>query len=86
MKNTSGLLLGLLGIAFVVLKLCKIINWSWWYVTMPFWISALLAVIIFIIYISIKVLSKDEIIKPEIKSKSRFQQRLEEMENKRKSL
>lgn len=29
--------LGLLGIAFIVLKLCNVINWSWWLVTLPFW-------------------------------------------------
>lgn len=29
--------LGLLGVAFVVLKLCGVINWSWWWVTAPFW-------------------------------------------------
>lgn len=29
---------GLLGVAFVILKLCKVINWSWWWVTAPFWI------------------------------------------------
>ncbi len=30
-------LLGLLGLLFVGLKLGGVINWSWWYVTMPFW-------------------------------------------------
>lgn len=29
--------LGLLGVAFVVLKLCHVIDWSWWWVTLPFW-------------------------------------------------
>ncbi|MCE1226269.1 MAG: hypothetical protein LWW87_07265 [Geobacteraceae bacterium] len=28
---------GLLGVAFVVLKLTGHINWSWWYVSLPFW-------------------------------------------------
>jgi hypothetical protein len=28
---------GLLGVAFIVLKLCKVIDWSWWLVTAPFW-------------------------------------------------
>lgn len=39
MENSkSGVsVLGLLGVAFVVLKLCGVINWSWWYVTLPFW-------------------------------------------------
>jgi hypothetical protein len=29
--------LGLLGVAFVVLKLTAVIDWSWWWVTLPFW-------------------------------------------------
>lgn len=37
-SNSSGIsLIGLLGIAFIVLKLCKVIDWSWWWVTLPFW-------------------------------------------------
>ena len=49
--NNSGVsLLGLLGILFVGLKLTGYINWSWWYVTLPFWgglviLLAVLAVI-----------------------------------------
>lgn len=37
-----------LGIAFVVLKLCNVIDWSWWWVTCPFWagIAILLAFLI----------------------------------------
>jgi hypothetical protein len=28
---------GLLGVLFVGLKLTHYIDWSWWYVTLPFW-------------------------------------------------
>jgi len=28
---------GLLGVLFVGLKLAHVINWSWWWVTAPFW-------------------------------------------------
>jgi succinate dehydrogenase hydrophobic anchor subunit len=28
---------GLLGVVFVTLKLCGVIDWSWWWVTSPFW-------------------------------------------------
>lgn len=28
---------GLLGVAFVVLKLCDVISWSWWLVLLPFY-------------------------------------------------
>ena len=33
---------GLLTVAFVVLKLTGYIDWSWWWVLSPLWISALL--------------------------------------------
>lgn len=38
-SQTSGgiNILGLLGVAFVVLKLTGAIDWSWWWVTLPFW-------------------------------------------------
>lgn len=28
---------GLLGVVFVTLKLLGVIDWSWWWVTLPFW-------------------------------------------------
>ena len=31
--------LGLLGVAFVVLKLCHVVAWPWWLVLCPFWIA-----------------------------------------------
>ena len=33
---------GLLTIVFIILKLCGIIAWSWWWVLSPLWISAIL--------------------------------------------
>lgn len=37
-STRSGVgVLGLLGVAFIVLKLCGVITWSWWWVTAPFW-------------------------------------------------
>lgn len=39
---------GLLTIAFVVLKLCGIINWSWWWVISPIWISAIIFMVVII--------------------------------------
>ncbi len=29
--------MGLLGVVFVTLKLLGFIDWSWWWVTLPFW-------------------------------------------------
>ena len=40
---------GLLTIAFIVLKLCKVISWSWWWVISPLWISCAFAIIILLI-------------------------------------
>ena len=40
---------GLLAIVFIVLKLCKVITWSWWWVLSPIWISWGLIIIIGII-------------------------------------
>ena len=39
-KNTSGGIgfVGLLTIVFIVLKLCKVIAWSWLWVLSPIWI------------------------------------------------
>lgn len=37
---------GVLGLIFITLKLCHVIDWSWWWVLAPFWIPiALVAVI-----------------------------------------
>lgn len=35
--SASVPILGLLGVLFVGLKLTGFINWSWWWVTLPFW-------------------------------------------------
>lgn len=43
---------GLLTVAFIVLKLCHVINWSWLWVLSPLWIPvALVLLIILIIFI-----------------------------------
>jgi hypothetical protein len=37
-SSSSGLgVLGILGVVFVTLELCHVIDWSWWWVTAPFW-------------------------------------------------
>lgn len=49
--NTGSLITGLLGVAFVVLKLCKIIAWPWIWVLAPFWFTVAFAILVFIIYV-----------------------------------
>lgn len=52
---------GVLTIAFIVLKLCHVIKWSWVWVLAPLWISALLAIVTlillgigFLIYLAVR--------------------------------
>lgn len=40
---------GLLTIAFIVLKLTHVIDWSWWWVLSPVWISFVIFTVIVII-------------------------------------
>lgn len=40
---------GLLTVAFIVLKLCGVISWSWWWVLSPLWISFGLVVAVLLI-------------------------------------
>ena len=37
---------GLLALAFIILKLCHVIDWSWWWVLSPIWISFGLCILI----------------------------------------
>lgn len=46
---------GLLAIVFVVLKLCKVITWSWLWVLAPVWIPAAIAVLILVIYVLVSL-------------------------------
>lgn len=43
-------ILGLLGVTFVVLKLLHVINWSWWWVTAPFWGSLVLFIVLVVVF------------------------------------
>ena len=43
-------LLGILGIVFIVLKLCSVIAWSWWLVLLPFYIG-------FVVWLGLLLLS-----------------------------
>lgn len=39
-NNSGGIgVMSMLGVVFVALKLMGHIDWSWWYVTLPFWIG-----------------------------------------------
>lgn len=49
-NNSSGInFLELLTVAFVVLKLCGVINWSWVCVLMPLWLPIVLLLLYLVI-------------------------------------
>ena len=52
-KSSDGVgLMWVLFIVFLVLKLCKVIEWSWWWVFSPLWIvTAFIVLIIIVAYI-----------------------------------
>jgi len=52
-------IVGLLGVAFVVLKLCHVIDWSWWWVTVPFWGGFVLVVLILLVLLLAASIFKD---------------------------
>lgn len=50
---------GLLTVAFIVLKLCNVIKWSWLWVLSPIWISTLLVILGVLFFVICAVISKD---------------------------
>lgn len=67
---------GLLTIVFIVLKLTNNIDWSWWWVLSPLWISFLLGALVIVL---VEMKSNQ---KPKIKSK--WQERLEQIQEQNK--
>ena len=56
--SNMGLNLGkVILVVFIILKLTKVIDWSWWWVLSPAWIEAAIIIIV-LSYIAIKVLWK----------------------------
>lgn len=52
-SSASFPLASVLLVLFIALKLCHVINWSWWWVMSPLWISvvvALIGVIVMVIF------------------------------------
>lgn len=54
--NSSIGILGLLQVAFIIMKIAKIIDWSWWMVFIPSYIS--IGIGLLIILITIIILKK----------------------------
>lgn len=58
--NTSGgfPLFAVLGIVFIVLKLCGVIAWSWLWVLAPFWGPLAVALVLAVIFAPFVVIAK----------------------------
>lgn len=53
-RSSGGIgVFGLLGVLFVGLKLTGYIDWSWWWVTAPFWGGFALAAVILLVFLGI---------------------------------
>ena len=60
MKNKEIWTFSLLGLAFILLKLTGIITWSWWLVTSPLWIGAIIFVLFFALAIMLFLADQKE--------------------------
>lgn len=47
---------GLLTIAFIVLRLCNVIHWSWWLVLLPTLISTALPIVIILVILFVCII------------------------------
>ena len=47
-NNGSIGLFGILGIAFIVLRLCGVIDWPWWAVLSPIWVPIALLLLVWV--------------------------------------
>lgn len=51
---------GLLALVFIILKLCGVIAWSWWWVLAPLWVPvALVLLIVGIVFIAGLIVDKN---------------------------
>ena len=50
----------ILGIVFLILKLCGLIDWSWWLVTLPFIFEGVLLVVVIILTIIIALINNGD--------------------------
>ena len=58
-KSSGGIgFTSLLTIVFIVLKLCKVINWSWVWVLSPLWIEIVIILLVLIIAVIHDLLTK----------------------------
>lgn len=58
-KTVSGLSFGgALQVAFITLKLCHMIEWSWWWVLAPTWIPLVIGMLVCAVMLIVAALYK----------------------------
>jgi len=61
-KVVGDITLSLLLVAFVVLKLCGVIDWSWWWVLSPLWIPLGFVILVLLVLgiakLALKIMDK----------------------------
>ncbi len=80
-NSSSGIgFMGLLFLVFLVLKLCHVIDWSWWYVTMPLWGGTVLFIVVALIgLLGVAAVTSIKNTAPPKPTKSKWQERAEQM-------
>lgn len=79
-RSNNGIGLGgVLFVVFLVLKLTHVIDWSWWWITAPLWVSVVLVLLVFLIKAWIAV-------RRARKAQSRFQQRMRQLNAEREKI
>lgn len=54
-KSRGNSFCGLLTILFIGLKLCGVIDWSWWWVLSPVWIPTAVAIVVLTLLLLIEL-------------------------------
>lgn len=61
-SSSGATTLGLLGVLFVGLKLTGFIDWSWWWVTAPFWgglaVVGVILIVVGILFCTTRIFGK----------------------------
>ena len=78
-SSSSGIsTIGLLGVVFVVLKLTEVIDWSWWWVTFPFWGGVIIAILVVLVVFLTTLI-------PSLKKRNKLNKKLETIKSKPRS-
>lgn len=89
-SSSGNSLFSLLTVAFVVLKLCHVIEWSWCWVLSPLWIPVAAIIVGIVFWAIYEVWKEDKQVKDKEAKRQKvyrdtWRERLEEVERQRKA-